>query len=260
MSRDSYYKRLKRGHCRQVDEAMIIKFVLEERIDQPRVGTLKLKDLLYKKKKRFVGRDKLFTILRKRRMLVKPKKSYKKTTYSRHGYAVAPNRIKGLEVIRPRQVLVSDITYLRLSGGKFAYLFLVTDLYSRMIVGYHLSRDLSHYSALLALDNAVQKLGDVENIIHHSDRGCQYCCHQYLDYLAKHKMLSSMTDEAHCYQNAVAERVNGTLKVELELDQVFDSFTQLQHVTAKTIMVYNTKRTHWSLDLKTPMEVYEKAA
>lgn len=258
MSRDAYYKRLRRGQRRHLEDEVILELVNQIREDQPRVGTRKLCDHLEQSGTK-VGRDSLFGLLRQRDMLIKPKKCFRKTTYSQHSYAVAPNRLKNLAVIVPKQVLVSDITYLRLTGRKFAYLFLVTDLYSRKIVGYHVSRDLTHHSALIALDNAVQKMGDVTGTIHHSDRGCQYCCHEYLAYLSRHQMISSMTDESHCYQNAVAERVNGILKDEFNLDAVFENFKQLQQAVTKTVLVYNTKRTHWSLGLKTPQEVYEKA-
>lgn len=237
----------------------MLKLVDGIREDESRVGTRKLQDRLCKQGKE-VGRDSLFSLLGKTGRLVKPKKSFRKTTYSGHEYAVQPNRIKEMVVSAPRQVVVSDITYLRLSKEKFAYLFLVTDIFSRLIVGYHVSRDLSHYSALLALDRAVEKLGEVVGTIHHSDRGCQYCCHEYLKYLSQHKMLSSMTDESHCYQNAIAERVNGILKDEFNLDEVFESFGELKAAVAKAIRVYNTKRTHWSLGLKTPAEVYAEAA
>jgi transposase InsO family protein len=165
-----------------------------------------------------------------------------------------------MAVTAPKQVLVSDITYLSLMGRKHAYLFLVSDLYSRKIVGFHLSRDLSHYSAVLALDNAVKLMGDVRGTIHHSDRGCQYCCHEYLRYLKQHGMRSSMTDECHCYQNAVAERINGILKGDLVLDQTFTNFEEAKKAVLRAIMIYNTKRTHWSLNLKTPEEVYLQAA
>lgn len=239
---------------------MILEFVDKERQDEPRVGTRKLHDRLIKSGNVVVGRDRLFSLLRKSSRLIKPKKSFTKTTYSQHSYAVASNLVKDLEVTIPKQVLVSDITYLRMIRGEFAYLFLVTDRFSRRIVGYHVSRDLTHYSALLALDNAVRVMGDVTGTIHHSDRGCQYCCHEYLKYLREHEMLASMTDESHCYQNAIAERVNGILKDEFNLDTVFESFSVLQLAVAKAIMVYNTKRTHWSLNLKTPAQVYREAA
>ena len=259
MTRDAYYKRLKRRRVKRVKDAVVLKVVDDIRKDEPRVGTRKLHAKLSNSGIE-VGRDALFDLFRKTDRLVKPKKSFTKTTYSRHGYAVAPNRMKLLSVTAPKQVLVSDITYISMFGKEFLYLFLVTDLFSRRIVGYHISCDLSHYSALLALDNAVKVLGNVDGTVHHSDRGSQYCCHEYLKYLRKHKMLASMTDENHCYQNAVAERVNGILKDEFNLDAVFYNFTEVKTAVEKAIWVYNTKRIHWSLELKTPMEVYAQAA
>ncbi len=239
----------------------MLKLVDAIRVDEPRVGARKLKHRLLTDSHTTIGRDALFSLLRKSDRLVKRKKSFQKTTYSHHSYAVAPNRVKELAAITgTHQVVVSDCTYLRLGGGKFAYLFLVTDLYSRMIVGYHVSRDLSHYSALLALDNAAQVMKNTKNIIHHSDRGCQYCCHEYLALLARYGMVPSMTDENHCYQNAVAERVNGILKDEFNLDDTFDTFSQMQTAVNKAVVVYNTKRIHWSLELQTPQGRFLKAA
>ena len=206
-----------------------------------------------------LGRDRLFRTLRERRLLVVPKKRYQRTTYSNHSYAVAPNRVKGLSIERPQQVVVSDITYITLAKG-FAYLFLVTDAFSRKILGYHLSRDLGHHSALLALDSALTSIPDPKGMIHHSDRGCQYCCHEYLRFLASYGVVPSMTDECHCYQNAIAERVNGILKIELDLDALFPSFDCARSAVDHAIHIYNTERTHWSLGLKTPEQVYSSAA
>jgi transposase InsO family protein len=259
MSRDAYYKKTKRRASEGRKAIMMLRLVDDIRVEEPRVGTRKLQDRLIKAGKT-IGRDYLFSLLRKSDRLVERKKSFIKTTYSAHGYAVAINRIKELEVTAPKQVLVSDITYIRMARGEFAYLFLVTDKFSRRIVGYHVSRDLTHYSALLALDNAIKFMGDVTGTIHHSDRGCQYCCHEFLEYLEQHKMLSSMTDEAHCYQNAIAERVNGILKDEFNLDATFDNFRAVQLSVAKAVLVYNTKRTHWSLGLRTPDQRYREAA
>lgn len=240
----------------------MLKLVKGVREDQPRVGTRKLYEELkpsLKKAKIPIGRDKLFGVLREANQLVKPKKSFTKTTRPNRMYAVAPNRIKELEVRAPGEVLVNDITYLRLGKG-FAYLFLVTDLFSRKILGYQVTRDLTHHSACIALEKAVTELKNSNGVIHHSDRGCQYCCHEYLERLEGHGILSSMTDDNHCYQNAVAERVNGILKDEFNLDAVFRTFDELKVAVEKAVRVYNTKRLHFSLGLRTPQEMYAKAA
>lgn len=241
----------------------MLKLVESIRRDQPRVGTRKLYSKLkpaFTKAEVLMGRDKLFNVLRDAGKLVKPKKSFVKTTYSHHPYAVAPNRLKELVVKTPGEVLVSDITYLRLERGEFAYLFLVTDLFSRKILGYQVTKDLSHHSACIAFEKAVRELKTPVGVVHHSDRGCQYCCHEFIKHLHEHKVLSSMTDDNHCYQNAVAERLNGILKDEFNLDAVFKSFDELKAAVDNAIRVYNTKRTHFSLDLQTPNEVYAKAA
>lgn len=226
---------------------------------QPRVGTRKLQVALAAAGVP-VGRDQLFTCLRETSRLVKRKRRGTQTTYAKHGYAVAPNRLKTMTVTAPRQVVVSDITYLRIARRDFAYLFLVTDLYSRCIVGWHLSRDLSHHAAVIALAAAAEALGPVTGVVHHSDRGSQYCCHDYLAQLHTLRMLPSMTDENHCYQNAVAERVNGVLKDEFDLDADFPSFRDAQAAVAQAIATYNTVRMHWSLQLQTPHAVFHHAA
>lgn len=229
---------------------------------EPRVGTRKLHHRISQDLRADglqVGRDRLFDVLRKRNLLVRRKKRYHRTTYSKHHYAVAQNRVRGLSIERPAQVVASDITYLSLAKG-FVYLFLVTDVYSRKILGYHVSRDLSHHSALLALDMALSQVKRPAGMIHHSDRGCQYCCHEYLGFLALQGVLPSMTDASHCYQNAVAERVNGILKVDLDLDYVFENFKAAQSAVERAITTYNSRRTHWSLKLKTPDQVFSLAA
>lgn len=202
-----------------------------------------------------LGRDRLFKLLRAHGMLVKRRKSYHKTTYSKHSYAVAPNLIKNLSVKRADQVYVSDITYIRLRK-EHAYLFLVTDLYSRKIVGYDIRRDLKHDGAINALKMTPLKAGS----IHHSDRGSQYCCHEFLKFITDNKLRASMTDEARANQNAVAERVNGIIKMEFFLDATFASFELATMTIKKTIRIYNQQRIHSSIDFKTPDQVYLMAA
>ena len=240
----------------------MLELVHSIRKDEPRTGTRKLHHRIQPQLQgegMSFGRDKLFSVLKEGNLLISRKKRYQRTTYSNHSYAVAPNRIKELQIERCNQVLVSDITYIHLARG-FAYLFLVTDAFSRKILGYHLSHDLTHHSALLALDMARKTMDNPSGVVHHSDRGCQYCCHEYLDYLRYYEMQSSMTDSLHCYQNAIAERVNGILKLELNLDAVFPDFKHAKSSVAHAIHIYNSKRTHWSLDLRTPDQVYDRAA
>ena len=226
---------------------------------EPRVGTRKLHAKLAAAGVD-IGRDQLFALLRAERRLVPRKRRATQTTYSRHGYAVAPNLLKTATIAGPRQAVVSDLTYLRLDRGAFAYLFLVTDRFARHIVGWHLSRDSAHHAALQALAMAQRTLGPTTGIIHHSDRGAQYCCHAYRAALHNAAMLASMTDGAHCYQNAVAERVNGILKDEFDLDAIFPTFTAAHAAVARAIHTYNTVRTHWSLNLHTPHAVFSLAA
>lgn len=229
------------------------------RADQPRVGARRLQrhlaaaDVL-------IGRDRLLTLLRTTGQLVHRKPRYTRTTYAQHGYVVAPNRLRDHPPSAPRQVVVSDITYLRLAGGQFAYLFLVTDLFARRIVGWHLSRDLSHHAALIALAQAVSVLGTTAGLRHHSDRGSQYCCHAYQQALREHHIIASMTDADPCYQNAVAERVNGILKDEFNLDAEFPSFLVAQQHVAHAITIYNTVRLHSGLQCQTPDTIFANVA
>lgn len=226
---------------------------------QPRVGTRKLQAHLAAAGVA-VGRDRLFRWLREADALVTRKRRGVHTTYSRHGYTVAPNRLKTATITAPAQAVVSDITYLRLAREGFAYLFLTTDVFSRRIVGWHLSRDLAHHGALTALHHAVTALGDPAGVLHHSDRGSQYCCHEFLQALASHRMLPSMTDANHCYQNAIAERLNGVLKDEFDLDQPFATFHHAHQAVAQAIDTYNQRRLHGSLQRRTPAQVFHRAA
>ena len=199
-----------------------------------------------------LGRDRFFDFLREENELVKYKKRSKCTTYSKHAYAVAPNIFKSMRIEQPEQAVVSDITYLRLKGSRFAYLFLVTDAFSRKILGWHLGENLCHEHAISALRMALKAVPDSANIVHHSDRGVQYACHGFLDELRSHKMVSSMTDESHCYQNSIAERVNGILKQEFMLGATFSSLPQARAAVLSAVNIYNHRRPHWSLSLNTP--------
>lgn len=210
-----------------------------------------------------LGRDALLNLLRDNHLLIRRKKPNHKTTNSFHRFYKYNNLIKDLEVVRPNQVWVSDITYIRTVKG-FCYLALVTDLFSRKIVGYDISDSLELKGCLRALQKACAEHGRSAQrhsrlnawTIHHSDRGIQYCSNQYVKELEKKKMLISMTEENHCYENAVAERVNGILKGEFYLDECFTNVEHAKRAVKNAIKIYNQKRMHLSLNFKTPDMVH----
>lgn len=206
-----------------------------------------------------IGRDKFFDILRVQGLLVERKKRYARTTNSYHRFYVYKNLVKNKAISRPHQVLVSDITYVRIREVKFVYLFLITDAYSRKIVGWHLSDSLAIEGALTALKMALKQCPDTAGVIHHSDRGIQYCSNEYVRLLKKNKVQISMTEENHCYENSLAERVNGILKEEFLLNQGYNSTSQVKNAVKQAINSYNCLRPHWSLNLLTPEMVHSAA-
>lgn len=261
ITRDAYYKHFKRTKRQVATAQRVMELVKEERKDQPRVGGKKLYEALrfpFEASGLKVGRDKLFDILREQGMLVKRKKASCKTTNSYHRFHKYKNLIKDMSVTAPNQVWVSDITYIRTVNG-FCYLALITDMYSRKIVGYDLSDTLELAGCLGAFKRAQKAARPAAGLVHHSDRGIQYCSNQYVAELKKHKVLISMTEENHCYENAVAERVNGILKDEFYLDQCFSSTDHARLAAVNAINIYNSKRLHLSLGYKTPNYVFKNA-
>lgn len=256
--RDAYYKCVKRYEEKLEVEQKVINLVLNERLEQPRVGTRKLLATLHITfclMGMKIGRDELFRILRKYEMLVHRKKSSCKTTDSYHHFHKYSNLIKDLDITKPNQVWVSDITYIKTYYG-FCYLALITDLYSRKIVGYDISNSLELAGCVRALKAAVKTYKPSKGLIHHSDRGAQYCSNAYVKILKDNNCLISMTEENHCYENAVAERVNGILKDEFYLDQSFASLMEAKKATKNAVNIYNNKRLHLSLNYKTPDQVF----
>ena len=229
-------------------------------MSQPRIGTRKLHHLLLEQAHDVlkIGRDKLFALLRWQRLLVPNKRAYHKTTHSHHRFYKHPNLIKeqGSNTLaqHPESLWVADITYLPVQKGQ-AYLSLVTDACSRKIVGYHVHDSLHTQPVLQALKKAVKtRLGET-SLIHHSDRGVQYCSKTYQEFHAKHGIRCSMTDGYDCYQNALAERVNGILKNEFLLTKPKD-INQARQMVKESIEIYNTQRPHLALKYKTPDEVH----
>ncbi|MFQ5753575.1 MAG: IS3 family transposase [bacterium] len=258
VTRQAYYKRQKVKIQRFLEEQVIIGAVRAIRKRQARVGGRKLYHMLHEKGFE-IGRDKLFDILRKYKMLVKPKKNYKKTTNSFHRFRKYSNMIKELNITKPNQVFVADITYLSTLEG-FCYLVLITDVYSRKIVGWDLSQSLAIEGCQRALKMALAGVPEPQKLTHHSDRGIQFCSHGYIDILNHHEIQISMTEENHVYENAIAERVNGIFKDEFMLGETLRSFQIAKELVKQSIEIYNKERLHTSLNYQTPEYRYRHAA
>ncbi len=261
MSRQAYYQGLcRQDEVRQCNER-VIELVRSKRLRQPRLGTRKLHHLLadaLTSEGLKVGRDALFGILRQSHLLVPPKRAYHKTTNSHHRFQRHPNLLKaGNAQVQPsaaEQVWVADITYVPTHSG-FVYLSLITDAYSRKIVGHHVHDSLRTEQVSQALKLALRHRQSCQRLIHHSDRGIQYCSDDYQAIHRKHGLTCSMTDGYDCYQNALAERINGILKGELLLQRPAD-LAQAMRMIDESVAIYNQERPHCSLQLKTPDEVH----
>jgi len=262
MSRQNYHKRRTARERKTVDEGLVVQLVLNERQLQPRIGTRKLHYMLggdFKEAGVEVGRDRMFEILRSRDLLVPPLPKSPRTTDSRHSLPVFRNLIADMELTAPNQVWVNDITYLRTLEG-FEYLSLNMDLHSHKIVGFHCGDDLSTAGTLAAIDKALADLPEGCHPIHHSDRGCQYCSHDYVGRLTKQGLKISMTEVNHCAENSVAERLNGILKQEYGLGRTFLTRAHAREAVEQAVWLYNNRRPHMTLGMQTPTQVHSKAA
>jgi len=259
ISRQAVYQSEKRLIARQEQLSKIKPMVEGIRRDMPRLGTRKLYYLL---KKEFrvnnmkIGRDALFDYLRSESMLIRPKKNYTKTTNSKHWLRKYPNLMKQTKATAPEQYFVSDITYIK-SRERTHYLSIVTDAYSRKIMGYHLSDDMSAENVVKAIQMAIKNRNTKNPLIHHSDRGLQYCSSIYQKQLQKSNIKPSMTDGYDCYQNALAERINGILKGEFLLNKC-NTGAELKKLITESIIIYNNKRPHLSLNYETPNFIHNK--
>lgn len=227
--------------------------VRDIRMELPRVGTRKLYHMLHQPlKEKKVGRDKLFDILRANRLLIKPRRSYRLTTNSHHRFRKHKNLVEGMEVTRPEEIWVSDITYIG-DSNRHLYLSLVTDAYSKKIMGYDLSDSLDTQGPLNALRMANRnRLYRDLPLIHHSDRGIQYCSDAYQKLLGQYHIIPSMTESYDPYANAVAERVNGILKQEFLLEELNLQLSDMKQVIKDAVYKYNNIRPHYSCGYKTP--------
>jgi transposase InsO family protein len=254
-TRQNFYKRIKEQFLKEDHSDRALDCVLRERAKMPRLGTRKLKHRMALQGMNY-GRDRLFDLLRNNRLLLKPLRSYTKTTYSKHWLKKYSNLIKHKTVTAPNQVWVSDITYIRTDEG-YNYLSLVTDKFSRKIVGYDLSETLKAEGALRALQMAVKQSAPQPDLIHHSDRGLQYCSYEYQQLLNDNRIKPSMTEQYDPYENALAERMNGILKTEFLLESGFPNAQLAKLVIQEAIETYNSLRPHLSLGMKTPTEIHQ---
>ena len=260
ISRQSIYQAEERSRKLRERLREVRQMVQNIRMDMPRLGTRKLYHLLkdeFHTKGLKLGRDALFDHLRSEHLLIRPKKNYTKTTDSKHWLKKHPNLLAGMKASRPEEVFVSDITYVK-SRERTHYLALVTDAYSRKIMGYHLSDDMSAENMVQALKMAVSNRVSDKPLIHHSDRGLQYAAAVYQKELQQNNITPSMTDGYDCYQNALAERINGILKQEF-LIETCSTGKELETLVEESIDTYNRLRPHSSLDMKTPDLIHKEA-
>src|SRR6266542_1230363 len=259
-SRQAYYEQMNRGDDQGLKDTLVLKLVGEIRNDLPRSGTTKLHFMLegaFKEHGIKMGRDALYELLEQHGLLIRQRRRRPYTTDSNHPYKKYLNLIRDLQLTAPGQLWVSDITYIRLVDG-FAYLSIITDAYSHKIVGYKLHPTLQSKGAIDALLMAQKDIKKKDGLIHHSDRGIQYCCTGYVTMIEHLGIRLSMTEKGDPYENAIAERVNGILKIEFLLEQTFPSLEEAGQAVAVAIQKYNHLRPHLSCDKMTPVMAHEK--
>ena len=253
-SRQAYYQRSKYNYKEEVKEEILLQLVEKQRELMPKLGGRKLLELIQPRlpTELNIGRDSFFDFLRRHGLLVGKRRRRVKTTYSNHWLRKYPNLIKEFVPTRSNQLWVSDITYVETVSG-FVYLNLITDAYSRKIVGWAIGETLEAKYTIEALKMALKQIPKgTEGLIHHSDRGVQYCCGDYVKILNKNHVQISMTENGDPRENAIAERVNGILKDEwlnqIRLKSIGEAIKELKRI----VLIYNSCRPHSSLDMKTP--------
>ena len=262
MSRQNYYRERRQRQRQQIDEELVVELVQKERKQHPRMGARKLLRNMGPELEEAgiqVGRDRFLGILRRHDLLVPRRPRRSLTTLSLHHFYKYPNRLKDSSITAAHEAWVSDLTYIRSEEG-FLYLSLITDDFSRKIVGWEAADGLEAEGCLRALRKALGQLPAGSRPIHHSDRGIQYCCQDYTEMLESQGVTISMTQENHCYENAKAERVIGILKQEYALGSTFANKAQARQAIEQAIWLYNYRRPHVSLGYLRPDEVHRQAA
>lgn len=259
-SKQAYHKSQKIIKLKSCHQQIAKQKVLSVRATMPRLGTRKLYYLLqpdFKKEGIAIGRDQLFDLLRKEELLITKKKRYTKTTDSRHWMYKYPNLVKNLKPAHPEQLWVADITYISVADEVY-YLHLITDAYSKQIMGYCLSDTLAAAASVKALQMAIKARKYNQPLIHHSDRGLQYCSALYTKLLEKNNIAVSMTEDGSPYDNAVAERINGILKDEFGLDDIIEDKELANKMVTQAVLTYNKQRPHMSNHYLTPNQMHQQ--
>jgi putative transposase len=259
-TRQAWYNQIKRSELRVFQEHIVLERIREIRTQLPKTGCIKLHKALnngfLQTLGLTMGRDAVFDLMRAQGMLVKVKRRYVRTTNSFHRFKIHPDLVQRQAANQAEQIWVSDITYIRV-GLRFGFLSLVTDAYSRKIMGYCLCENLKVRGCIQALNKAIKaRIYPKRGLIHHSDRGTQYCCDEYIQCLNKHGLLISMTQTGSPYDNAIAERMNGILKMEFDLGKTFNSFSQATACVDQAVANYNSLRLHASCGYRTPEQTH----
>ena len=259
INRQIYYRSTKRSRTSKNKAEQVVELVENIRMKMPKIGGRKLYFMLNEPLKTLkIGRDKFFNILKANHLLITPKRSYHITTNSHHRFRKHKNLVLDYQITKPNQVWVADITYIG-NRKKPSYLSLITDAYSKKIVGHYVAENLTTEGSLLALKKAINTTELKElSLIHHSDRGLQYCSDEYQKILEKNNIKCSMTQNSDPYENAVAERINGILKQEFNIDK-FDVETKIKRkIVEESIEIYNELRPHFSNHYLTPNQMHKQ--
>lgn len=259
VNRQVYYRKVKSENQKRETATKVVAMIAAVRMKLPELGTRKLYTILESELKELkVGRDRLFSIIKANHLMIKPKRQYHVTTDSHHRFRKHKNLIENMMVQQPEKLWVADITYIGTRKAPM-YLSLVTDAYSKKIMGFNVSRSLHATGANAALKQALKKRRYPEqNLIHHSDRGLQYCCDIYQDTLNKGNVLCSMTEKYDPYQNAIAERINGILKQEFIRGITSSDLELMNKLIEQSIFIYNQERPHWSCFMNTPNFMHQQ--
>lgn len=259
LTRQAYYQRKKRIQHDLIEQEILLGEINDIRKDHKRLGGRKLffkLEYFMDEHNIKMGRDAFFDLLRDHKLLVKQRKRYHVTTNSNHWMRKYPNLIKDIEPLGPSHVWVSDITYWKTKGGHY-YISFITDAYSRKIVGYHVANTMEALESVVALRMAIKTLNPgVTGLIHHSDRGSQYCSSAYVSILKKEGVKISMTENGDPLENAIAERVNGIIKGEYLFDYEIRTLSQAKKILESVVKLYNEGRPHSSIGNATPSQVH----